>query len=188
MGTTVDDAAGEAFDKVSKMLGLGYPGGPQIELMAAEGDENSIDFPIAELKEEYNYSFSGLKTAVLRYLQKHHPENKINEKSLMEISASFQKAAVDALLQNVQKALNNLEINSISLVGGVAANKKLREGILDIANKLEIKAVIPSMEYCGDNAAMIAQRGKQLFLEGIKHKLNVSPYPSIPKNHFLKFK
>jgi len=186
LGTTVDDAAGEAFDKVSKMLGLGYPGGPQIETNAAKGNENSISFPIAELKDEYNFSFSGLKTAVLRYLQKHHPENKIKEEDLNNICASFQKAAVDALLQKVQRALNNFKANSISLVGGVAANKKLRDGIFNLADKHKIKAVIPSMEYCGDNAAMIALRGQQLFLEGIRHGLNASPYPSIPENHFLK--
>jgi N6-L-threonylcarbamoyladenine synthase len=107
---------------------------------------------------------------------------------LNNICASFQKAAVDALLQKVHRALRNYEIHSLSLVGGVAANKKLREGIYNLADKQGIRAVIPSMEYCGDNAAMIAQRGKQLFLEGITHELNVSPYPSIPQNHFLKFR
>ena len=188
LGTTVDDAAGEAFDKVSKMLGLGYPGGPQIELNSAKGNENKINFPIAELKDEYNFSFSGLKTAVLRYLQKNHPDKKMGEGDLNDICASFQKAAVDALLQKVQKALNSFEVKSISLVGGVAANKKLRNGIHELAGKRKIKAVIPSMEYCGDNAAMIALRGKQLFIEGIKHELNARPYPSIPQNHFLKFK
>jgi N6-L-threonylcarbamoyladenine synthase len=187
LGTTVDDAAGEAFDKVSKMLGLGYPGGPQIELNSAKGNDSKIKFPIAELKDEYNFSFSGLKTAVLRYLQKNHPEKKIEEGDLNNICASFQKAAVDALLQKVQKALNNFQVKSISLVGGVAANKKLRNGVYELAGKHKIKAVIPSMEYCGDNAAMIALRGKQLFFEGVKHKLNLSPFPSIPQNHFLKF-
>jgi N6-L-threonylcarbamoyladenine synthase len=105
---------------------------------------------------------------------------------LNNICASFQKAAVDALLQKVQRALNNFMVNSISLVGGVAANKKLRNGIFGLADKHKIRAVIPSMEYCGDNAAMIALRGQQLYLEGIKHGLNASPYPSIPENHFLK--
>ncbi len=188
LGTTVDDAAGEAFDKVSKMLGLGYPGGPQIEINAAQGNEKSIIFPIADLKDKYNFSFSGLKTAVLRYLQKHHPKNQIKEAELNNICASFQKAAVDALLQKLQTALNNFKVNSISLVGGVAANKKLREGIFKLADMHKIKAVIPSMEYCGDNAAMIALRGKQLFQEGIKHELNAAPYPSIPNNYFLKLK
>ena len=187
LGTTVDDAAGEAFDKVSKMLGLGYPGGPQIEVNAAAGDENRINFPIAALKDEYNFSFSGLKTAVLRYLQSHHPENEIESEDLNNICASFQKAAVDALLKNVQKALNNYRVKSISLVGGVAANSKLRNGIIQLADKHRVKAVIPSMEYCGDNAAMIALRAQQLFEKGIQHKLNLAPYPSIPMNHFLIF-
>jgi N6-L-threonylcarbamoyladenine synthase len=188
LGTTVDDAAGEAFDKVSKMLGLGYPGGPQIEEKANNGDENSINFPIADLKEEYNFSFSGLKTAVLRYLHKKHPENKIDEEDISNICASFQKAVVDALFQKVNLAINNFEIKSISVVGGVAANNKLRNGISGLAKKYGITSIIPSMEYCGDNAAMIASRGLQLFKEGVQDKLNVSPYPSIPQNHFLKFK
>ncbi|NNJ51653.1 MAG: tRNA (adenosine(37)-N6)-threonylcarbamoyltransferase complex transferase subunit TsaD [Ignavibacteriaceae bacterium] len=187
LGTTVDDAAGEAFDKVGKMLGLGYPGGPQIEINAASGDENKIYFPIADLKHEFNFSFSGLKTAVLRYLQKHHPENKIVAEDLKNICASFQKATVDALLQNVQKALNSYNVKSISLVGGVAANKKLRDEIIELADEHKINAVIPSIEYCGDNGAMIALRAQQLFENGIQHNLNVTPYPSIPPNHFLEF-
>ena len=107
MGTTVDDAAGEAFDKVSKLLGFGYPGGPQIEASALKGDEKTIKFPIAELKDEYNFSFSGLKTAVLRFVQKNFTDGNIPESDLNNISASFQKALVDALVQKVNLALHN---------------------------------------------------------------------------------
>ncbi len=188
LGTTVDDAAGEAFDKVSKMLGLGYPGGPQIEINANNGDENSIAFPIADVKDKYSFSFSGLKTAVLRYVQRNFSENKIPDKDLYNICASFQKSVTNALIQKVQLALQNFEVKSISLVGGVAANNKLRTSLEALAEKYNINAIIPSMDYCGDNAAMIALRAQQLYNEGIHHKLNVNPYPSIPKDYFLEFK
>lgn len=186
LGTTVDDAAGEAFDKVSKLLGFGYPGGPQIEASALKGNEKSIKFPVAELKDEYNFSFSGLKTSVLRYVQKNFPDRTIPEADLNNISASFQKALVDALVQKVNLALNKHKVKSLSLVGGVAANKKLRNEFNILAEKFKILCIIPSMAYCGDNAAMIALRGFQLYQNGIKDNLSVAPYPSIPENHFLK--
>jgi N6-L-threonylcarbamoyladenine synthase len=188
LGTTVDDAAGEAFDKVSKLLGFGYPGGPQIEASALKGDEKSIKFPVAELKEQYNFSFSGLKTAVLRFVQKNFPEKIIPETDLNNISASFQKALVDALIRKVTLALNNHKVKSLSLVGGVAANKKLRNEFNNIAKHFKISCIIPSPEYCGDNAAMIALRGYQLYQNGLRNNLSVSPYPAIPENHFLRFK
>jgi N6-L-threonylcarbamoyladenine synthase len=185
LGTTVDDAAGEAFDKVSKMLGFGYPGGPQIETSAAKGDDLTIKFPIADLKENYNFSFSGLKTSVLRHIQKYYPEKNIPESDLNNISASFQKALVDALRKNVLLALNNLNAKSLSLAGGVAANKRLRDELKNLADKFKIPFIVPSLEYCGDNAAMIALRGLQLFENGIRGNLNANPFPSIPENHFL---
>lgn len=185
LGTTVDDAAGEAFDKVSKMLGFGYPGGPQIEASASKGNETTIKFPIAELKDEYNFSFSGLKTAVLRHIQNNHSTGNISEVDLNDISASFQKALVSALIKNVQRALSNFKVESLSLVGGVAANKKLRNEFYNVADKFKIPCIIPSLEYCGDNAAMIALRGFQLYQSGIRSNLKVSPYPAIPENHFL---
>jgi N6-L-threonylcarbamoyladenine synthase len=188
LGTTVDDAAGEAFDKVSKLLGFGYPGGPQIEISALKGNEKSIKFPVAELKDEYNFSFSGLKTSVLRYVQNNFSDRKIPESGLNNISASFQKALVDALVQKVKLALTNHKVKSLSLVGGVAANKKLRNDLIKLSDKFKIPCIIPSLEYCGDNAAMIALRGFQLYQNGIQDSLNVTPYPSIPENYFLKLK
>ena len=187
LGTTVDDAAGEAFDKVSKMLGFEYPGGPKIQDAASHGNEQKIPFPIAKLKNKYNFSFSGLKTAVLRFIQKNYsdataiPENDINN-----IAASFQKAAVDALIKNTEAALKNYEVKSISLVGGVAANKKLRDEITNLSKKYSKSIVIPDYEYCGDNAAMIVLRGKLLFDRGVKDKLNVNPYPSLGDGYFQK--
>ena len=186
LGTTVDDAAGEAFDKVSKMLGFGYPGGPQIETSASKGNETIIKFPIAELKDKYNFSFSGLKTAVLRYIQTNHPDGNISESDLNNISASFQKALVSALMKNVVLALNNFKVKSLSLVGGVAANEKLRSEFQNLAEKFKISCIIPSLEYCSDNAAMIALRGYQLHQAGFISSLNAKPYPSIPENHFLR--
>ncbi len=188
LGTTVDDASGEAFDKVSKLLGFGYPGGPQIEVSAIKGDERSIKFPIAELKEEYNFSFSGLKTSVLRFVQNNFSTRDIPEPDLNNISASFQKALVDALIQKVNLALNNFDVKSLSLVGGVAANKKLRNEMKMLAERYKVPCIIPAMEYCGDNAAMIALRGFQLYESGITDDLSVKPYPAIPENHFLSMK
>ena len=186
LGTTVDDAAGEAFDKVSKMLGFGYPGGPQIEASASKGDDTSIKFPIADLKDRYNFSFSGIKTAVLRYIHSNHPDRNISESDLNNISASFQKALVGALMKNVTLALNNHKVKSLSLVGGVAANKKLRNEFQNLSEKFNISCTIPSPEYCSDNAAMIALRGFQIYQSGFRGNLKTGPVPSIPENHFLK--
>ncbi|MCG6914735.1 tRNA (adenosine(37)-N6)-threonylcarbamoyltransferase complex transferase subunit TsaD [bacterium BMS3Abin03] len=185
LGTTVDDAVGEAFDKVSKMLGFGYPGGPKIQETSEKGDENKISFPIAELKGQYDFSYSGLKTAVLRFIQKNYKNgDKIPEQVKKDIAASFQKAAVNALLQNCKKALNDFDVKSISLVGGVAANKKLRNEMIKLANDHNKKIVIPDFEFCGDNAAMIALRGKTLYDAGIRNDLSAKPYPSLGENYF----
>jgi len=185
LGTTVDDAAGEAFDKVSKMLAFSYPGGPKIQNASKFGDEDKIKFPIAELKNPYNFSFSGLKTSVLRYIQKNFPDvNYIPDKDKNDIAASFQKAVVNALIQNTERALHNYDVKSISLVGGVAANTKLRNEITMLSKKYGKKIIIPSFEYCGDNAAMIAFRGKSLFEAGRRDSLNAKPYPSLGENYF----
>ncbi len=185
LGTTVDDAAGEAFDKVSKMLSFGYPGGPKIQNASKFGDENKIKFPVAELKNPYNFSFSGLKTSVLRYIQKNFSDvNDIPEKEKNNIAASFQKAVVNALMQNTERALNNYDVKSISLVGGVAANEKLRNEITLLSKRYDKKVIIPSFEFCGDNAAMIAFRGKSLFEAGRQDSLNTKPYPSLGENYF----
>ncbi len=185
LGTTVDDAAGEAFDKVSKMLSFSYPGGPKIQNASKNGDEDKIKFPVAELKNPYNFSFSGLKTSVLRYIQKNFSDvNDILEKEKNNIAASFQKAVVNALMQNTERALNNYDVKSISLVGGVAANEKLRNEITLLSKRYDKTIIIPSLEFCGDNAAMIAFRGKSLYEAGRQDSLNVKPYPSLGENYF----
>ena len=186
LGSTIDDAIGEAFDKVSKMIGLGYPGGPLIQKFAEKGDENSIKFPIAKCKNKYDLSFSGLKTAVLRHIQKYNNEQELNETEKQNIAASFQKAATQAIIQKVTLALSEHNVNSLSLVGGVAANKKLRDGIFDIGKLHKIKVVMPKIEYCVDNAAMIAYRGMQYHKAGKKFSLSSNAYPSLPFDVFSK--
>lgn len=188
LGSTIDDAAGEAFDKVSKMIGLGYPGGPKIQAAAQKGNENTVDFPVAQLKTKYDFSFSGLKTAVLRFLQTNYGNTpyQILENELNDISASFQKAVVRALVKNTGKALKNYKVKSLSLVGGVAANKKLQEELSKLAAKYKIKLVVPSLEYCGDNAAMIAYRGMKLHEKGKRFDLDANAFPSLPKDCFAE--
>lgn len=188
LGSTVDDAAGEAFDKVSKMLGLPYPGGPQIQNCALNGNPDKIEFPIADTKGVYDFSFSGLKTAVLRYIQKNYADGKsageIPQQDVNDIAASFQKAAVTALIQKTEKAIKSFDVKSVSLVGGVAANKSLREAFMELCNKYNKKLVIPDLQFCGDNAAMIAFRGVTLFKAGRKFGLDYPPYPSLKLEDF----
>jgi N6-L-threonylcarbamoyladenine synthase len=185
LGTTLDDAAGEAFDKVSKMLGFGYPGGPKIQKHAETGNQNKIEFPVANV-ERYNFSFSGLKTSVLRYIQKNYDGKEISENGKDDIAASFQEAVLKPLIINTEAAIGDFDVNSICLVGGVAANKNLRNLFLDVGKKYNKKVVIPKFEYCGDNAAMIAYRGLKVFENGISHSLNFSPYPGLKENQFSK--
>ncbi len=187
LGSTIDDAAGEAFDKVSKLLGLGYPGGPLIENAAENYNNDLIDFPVAQCKNEFDFSFSGLKTSVLRFIQKEYGDaERIPHGDLPKISASFQRTAVKSLTVNVERALNKFNVNSISVVGGVAANKLLRSELNRISKKYGKKLIIPSNEFCGDNAAMIAYRGSRLYENGFKFSLSENAYPSLNENSFIK--
>ena len=185
LGSTVDDAAGEAFDKVSKLLGLGYPGGPKIQSAAMLGDAKKIDFPVSDLKQRLNFSFSGLKTAVLRYVQSQGGVTKLTEQDKSDIAACFQSAAVKALTRNVKRALEQFDVRSISVVGGVAANAHLKSEITKLSEKYEKNVVIPDLQFCGDNAAMIAFRGKSLYENGVRDALTSKPFPALSENHFL---
>lgn len=159
IGSTLDDAAGEAFDKVSKMLGLGYPGGPAVSKRALEGDPTKFAFPRPLInKPNFDFSFSGLKTAVLYTLQR-KPEWSAEETN--DICASFQAAAVDILVAKTLKAAKVKKAKTVFLAGGVAANRLLRESLpATIKRELSgVEAVIPELEYCTDNAAMIAMAG-----------------------------
>ncbi len=187
LGTTIDDAAGEAFDKISKLLGFGYPGGPKIQEAALNQRTDFADFPVAQCKNEFDFSFSGLKTSVLRFIQKEYGDaSKIPQEHLPLIAASFQYSAVKALTANTDKALRKYKVNSISLVGGVAANKMLRDELQKLAVKYKKKFVVPSMEFCGDNGAMIAYRGSQLHQAGIKYSFDFNAFPSLSDHTFIK--
>lgn len=187
LGSTIDDAAGEAFDKTAKMLGLGYPGGIMIQQEAEKGNRDAIEFPISQCKNEFDFSFSGLKTAVLRYIQKEfgNREN-ISPDSIPDIAASFQKAAVDALFQKSHKALKKYKVNSISVVGGVAANKYLRNRFAELAEKYNKSLIIPDLQYCGDNGAMIALRGSQVYNSGQRFDLSYNAFASLPESVFIQ--
>ncbi|HQI41769.1 MAG: tRNA (adenosine(37)-N6)-threonylcarbamoyltransferase complex transferase subunit TsaD [Ignavibacteriales bacterium UTCHB2] len=186
LGNTVDDAVGESFDKVAKLLGFGYPGGPKIQEASKFGDANKINFPIAELKHKLNFSFSGLKTAVLRYVQSQGGIDKLTEEYKNDIASCFQSAAVNALTRNVKRALKKYDVNSISVVGGVAANEHLKSEMIKISEKYNKNLVIPDIQFCGDNAAMIAFRGKSLYENGIRDTLASKPFPALSENHFLE--
>jgi N6-L-threonylcarbamoyladenine synthase len=150
LGQTVDDAAGEAFDKVARFLGLGYPGGPAIDHAARDGDPNAIAFPRPMLDEGYDFSFSGLKTAVVHYVRKHP------EVAVADVAASFQAAVVDVLVEKLLVAARAAGVGTVVVGGGVAANSLLRDRLLDIAEKGELQVVLPSLALCTDNAAMVA--------------------------------
>ncbi len=158
IGGTRDDAAGEAYDKISKMLGLGYPGGKIIDELAKKAlSEQKINFPKPYLeKEKYDFSFSGLKTAVLRYIETHKDEYELRR---CDIAAGFQESAVEVLTYKTINAALEKKCEDIAVVGGVAANTALRESITADSEKVGIKAHIPSFHLCADNAAMIACAG-----------------------------
>jgi len=152
MGRTRDDAAGEAFDKVARFLGIGYPGGPIIDKMARDGDPKSIDFPRAMLDESfgYDFSFSGLKTAVVNYVKKNGKPSELND-----LVASFQQAAVDILVEKTIRAARDRKVKLVALAGGVSANSRLREDLRARAEKEGLNVSIPPLFLCTDNAAMI---------------------------------
>lgn len=155
VGTTIDDAAGEAFDKIAKMLGLPYPGGPLVDKYARGGNPKAFLFPIPKI-EGYNFSFSGIKTAVLYFLQK---MKKVNpdfiEKNRNDICASVQYTIIKALMQKVEKAAKDLKINQVGIGGGVSANSGLRSALLEYGVKNGWQTFLPAFQFCTDNAAMI---------------------------------
>lgn len=175
IGETMDDAAGEAFDKVAKMLGLPYPGGPMVDKLAAEGDLHRFTFPVSEMK-EYGFSFSGLKTAVLYFLQQ---QKKIDpdfvEKNIKDICASVQYTIIKTLMTKLQKAARELNINHIGIAGGVSANSGLRKALQEMGEKNGWQVYIPRFEYCTDNAAMIGITGYFKYLKGEFADLSISP-------------
>jgi N6-L-threonylcarbamoyladenine synthase len=160
LGKTLDDAAGEAFDKAGKMLGLSYPSGPQIDELAKKGQPNTFKFNTPNVG-ELDYSFSGMKTSILYFLQKEvKKDSNFIKENIHDLCASIQHTIVSYLLSNLNKALNETGVKNIGIAGGVAANSELRDSLLKLAENTNSKAYIPKFEYCTDNAAMIAFAGK----------------------------
>ena len=173
VGRTRDDAAGEAFDKVSKLIGLGYPGGPVLDRLARLGNKRAIVFPLAEIKDpdhRLDFSFSGLKTAVLRYVRENDippvEDPDTASPAILDLCASFQNAVVRALVRSLRRAAEFYAPRTIMLAGGVACNSELRASVAELASELKIPVYIPSPIFTTDNAAMIAAAGYPKLLRG----------------------
>jgi len=178
MGTTIDDACGEAFDKVAKFYNLGYPGGIAIDRLSSEGDPGAFNFPNPSLHKgdhRYDVSYSGLKTAVVNQLDQFR--NGESEKSKADIAASFQRAAVDILMRRVKRALKDTGLTRVVAGGGVVANSLLRKELLGLEN---IHTIIPSMSLCTDNAAMIAGIGFHYLEKGIRSDYTLNASSRVP--------
>ncbi len=172
LGETIDDAAGEAYDKVARWLGLGYPGGPAIDKLAQGGNAKALSLPKSMSGDSYDLSFSGLKTAVVRATEKQ------SDLAIEDVAASFQGAVAEQLLRKVRQALEKNEVGALSLAGGVAANSALRHGIAELAKEFGIPALLPTMEMCTDNAAMIAAAGLYRFQHQGASPMNLSANPN----------
>ena len=178
MGQTRDDAAGEAFDKIARVMGLPYPGGPEIDRLAAEGDENAVDFPRAlREKGNYEFSFSGLKSAVLNYLNE--MQMKRIEVNKADVAASFQKAVIEVLVQKSLEALSETKLDTLVLAGGVAANSALEHRLREASAEHGIRFYYPDKILCTDNAAMIACRGYYQSQAGLFSDLRLNAVPGL---------
>ena len=164
IGSTLDDAVGECFDKVARVLGLGYPGGPEVSALAEKGTAN-IEFVKAGDSLGYNFSFSGKKTAVINYIHKLEQANKPIPKE--DVCASFEKIVVDELVSKTIRACKEFNVNKVVLAGGVSANKQLRNELNKVATQNNIKCYVPKFEYCTDNAAMIGSAAYYAYRDGL---------------------
>ncbi len=173
LGATLDDAAGEAFDKVARLLNLSYPGGPSIQEAAATGDPKAFNFPRARLDNTWNFSFSGLKTAVLRMVRKFESNRK--PLPVNDLAASFQAAVVDVLFSKTMMAAQKFNVKNILLAGGVSANQALRETFL---SQQLFPVNIPPLDFCTDNAAMVAAAGYYRFAHGHRDPLDLDVLPT----------
>ncbi|MCE7053384.1 tRNA (adenosine(37)-N6)-threonylcarbamoyltransferase complex transferase subunit TsaD [Algoriphagus sp. AGSA1] len=175
IGETQDDAVGEAFDKTAKLLGLPYPGGPLIDKYAREGDPKSFQFPITRMP-ELNYSFSGIKTAVLYFLRDKLKENPgFIDENLADLCASIQYSLVEMLLIKLKAAVKKYGVKEVAIAGGVSANTGLRDALTQLAEKKGWNLYIPKFEYCTDNAAMIAMAAHYKYLKGEFSSMDVTP-------------
>lgn len=178
IGKTIDDACGEAYDKVARCLGMNYPGGPEVEKLAKLGNEEAIDFPRVMLdKNSYNFSFSGLKTAVLNYLNSKKQKNE--EISKEDVCASFQRAVFDVLIYKTERLMKEKNLDKLVVSGGVSANNTLRTEIEKMCEKNNFKSYFPSKILCTDNAAMIASSGYYEYISGVRSNLTLNVEPNL---------
>ncbi|MCQ2508683.1 MAG: tRNA (adenosine(37)-N6)-threonylcarbamoyltransferase complex transferase subunit TsaD [Dorea sp.] len=178
LGKTRDDAAGEAFDKVARAIGLGYPGGPKIDKVSKEGNPEAITFPRAKISGSvYDFSFSGLKSAVLNYLN--GCQMKGIEIVQADVAASFQKSVTDVLVDNAMRAVDEYGIDKFAIAGGVASNSALRAAMKDACEKRHVKFYYPSPVYCTDNAAMIGVSAYYEYMKGTRHGWDLNAVPNL---------
>ena len=179
LGQTRDDAAGEAFDKVARAIGLGYPGGPKIDKISKEGNNEAITFPRANFhdKDCLDFSFSGIKSAVLNYINKMNMKDEEINKA--DLAASFQKAVVDVLVDNALRACEIKKVNKIAIAGGVASNSTLRETMIKEGRKKGIEVLFPAPILCTDNAAMIGSAAYYEFIKGKRAPLELNAVPNL---------
>lgn len=179
LGHTTDDAVGEAFDKIAKMLGLPYPGGPMLDKTAAKGNPEAFQFPVGNMP-NYDFSFSGIKTSVLYFLRDKVKENpNFVEENMADICASVQQTLIKTLLKKLVQAAKDLEIKEVAIAGGVSANTGLRQALQDVAKKHRWNVYIPAFQYCTDNAGMIAAAAHYQYLKGDFATQYVSPDPRL---------
>ena len=178
IGRTRDDAAGEAFDKVARAIGLGYPGGPKIDMASKEGNPEAIHFPRAKVGDaEYDFSFSGLKSAVLNYLNS--CQMKGEEINVSDVAASFQKAVIDVLVDHSMDAVQKYNFKKFAIAGGVASNSGLRKAFDEACQKNGITFYHPSPVYCTDNAAMIGVAAYYEYQKGVRHGFDLNAVPNL---------
>ena len=178
VGRTRDDAAGEAFDKVARAIGLGYPGGPKIDKLAKKGNSDAIEFPRAHVDDApYDFSFSGIKSAVLNYINSANMQGK--EINRADVAASFQKAVVDALVSRAVRLAKECGMDKLAIAGGVASNSALRAAIQEECTKNNIRFYSPSPILCTDNAAMIGAAAYYEYIKGVRHGYDLNAIPNL---------
>ena len=178
IGRTRDDAAGEAFDKVARAIGLGYPGGPKIDKVSKEGNPEAVHFPRAKVVgAEYDFSFSGLKSAVLNYLNSCEMKGEIINTA--DVAASFQKAVIDVLVEHSIRGVKESGLDKFAIAGGVASNSSLREALETECRERGIRFYHPSLELCTDNAAMIGAAGYYEYKKGVRHGFDLNAVPNL---------
>ena len=178
LGTTRDDAAGEAFDKVARAIGLRYPGGPEIDKLSREGNPQASSFPLARVEgAPYDFSFSGVKSAVLNYINQQNMQGKDIPKA--DLAASFQQSVIAVLVEHTIKAAEEFQIHHVAIAGGVAANRGLRNAMQAACEEKNLRLYYPSPIYCTDNAAMIGAAAYYEYQKGVRHGWNLNAVPNL---------